>query len=135
MSAIDYFKLRLEATVSPMDTINALNNRPEEVLVIDVRNGPPSLLKQKIKGAILIPQTEIAHRINELPKDKEIIIYCWDTWCSLAVKSAIPLLEAGLRAKEMYGGISAWNTLNLPTEPLEAIIDNVTQTEPLGCEC
>ncbi|MDP2752036.1 MAG: rhodanese-like domain-containing protein [Rhodocyclaceae bacterium] len=135
MSAIDYFKLRLEATYSPMDTIKALKDRPEEVYVVDVRNGPPNLLKEKIKGAVLIPQAEISHRINELPKDREIILYCWDTWCSLAVKSAVPLLEAGLSVKELYGGISAWNILQLPTEPIEDAINTATQSETSRCEC
>jgi len=118
MDALEYFKGIMEANVSPVDVMGMLKERPSEVCVVDVRNGPPELLKRKVKGAIVIPQAEIGKRLGELPKEKEIIVYCWETWCRLAVKAAIVLLENGYRAKEMYGGIAAWNTLKLPTEPV-----------------
>jgi hypothetical protein len=34
--------------------------------------------------------------------------------CSLATSSALVLLEPGYRAKELYGGIEAWETLRMP---------------------
>jgi rhodanese-related sulfurtransferase len=116
MSALDYFKARLEATVSPMDVKQMQASQPDSFLLIDVRIGPKPC---KAKGAIEIPQTEIVARMAELPKDKLLVLYCWDTWCSLAVKAAVPLLEAGFHVKEMYGGIAAWTTLDLPTEPAD----------------
>jgi rhodanese-related sulfurtransferase len=53
----------------------------------------------------------------ELPRDRLLVLYCWETTCSLAVKAAVPLLEAGFTVKEMYGGIAAWETMGFPTEP------------------
>ncbi|ELZ78179.1 rhodanese domain-containing protein [Haloferax larsenii JCM 13917] len=90
-----------------------------DVTLVDVRVGPPSLLEEHIPGSIHIPQSDIEARADELPDDSLIVLYCWDTWCSLAIKSAIPLLERGYDVKELYGGIAAWNTLELPTEPVE----------------
>jgi rhodanese-related sulfurtransferase len=116
MSALDYFKMRLEATVSPMDVSRLQELQPDSFVLVDVRIGPKPC---RAKGAIEIPQTEIVDRMAELPKDKLLVLYCWETWCSLAVKAAVPLLEAGFSVKEMYGGIAAWETLGLPTEPAE----------------
>ena len=117
MSALDYFKMRLEATVSPMDVKMMRASQPDSFVLIDVRIGPKPC---KAKGAIEIPQTEILARMTELPKDKLLVLYCWETWCSLAVKAAVPLLEAGFTVKEMYGGIAAWEAMGFPTEPAEA---------------
>ena len=116
MSALDYFRAGIEATVSPMDVVRMQEAQSDSFVLIDVRIGPKPF---KAKGAIEIPQGDIVSRIAELPKDKLLVVYCWETWCSLAVKAAIPLLEAGFNVKEMYGGIAAWTTLGLPTEPAE----------------
>ena len=37
MSALDYFKARLEATVTPMDVIRMQESQPDSFLLIDVR--------------------------------------------------------------------------------------------------
>ena len=46
-----------------------------EVVVIDVRT-EASFNLSHIRGAKLIPHTEIAKRANELPRDKLIVTYC-----------------------------------------------------------
>jgi len=91
--------------------------RPDSFVLIDVRIGPKPC---RAEGAIEIPQPEIVARMAELPKDKLLVLYCWETWCSLAVKAAVPLLEAGFNVKEMCGGIAAWEAMGFPTEPAGA---------------
>jgi len=46
-----------------------------EAVVIDVRT-EASYKVSHIRGAKLIPHTEIAKRANELPRDKMIVTYC-----------------------------------------------------------
>jgi predicted sulfurtransferase len=46
-----------------------------EAIVVDVRNDA-AYRQARIKGAILIPVSEIASRLNELPRDKMIVTYC-----------------------------------------------------------
>lgn len=120
MTVLEYFKARLEATKSPMDIMNLLKAEPESICIIDVRNGPAPLLKERIKGALQIPQSIILEKTAELPKDKLLVLYCWDTWCSLAAKSAVPLLEQGFTVCELYGGLKAWDRLRFPVEPVDA---------------
>jgi rhodanese-related sulfurtransferase len=50
-------------------------NTPVDVLILDVRNQDEANAGM-IKGAMLIPDEELAARIGELPKDKRIIAHC-----------------------------------------------------------
>lgn len=130
MNRLDFFKARLEANMSPMEYVRSVKENPHQYLLLDVRVGPPDIKKDKIEGAVEIPLDQLEERLAELPKDKEIIAYCWDTWCTLAAKAAIILLENGYGAKEMHGGIAAWKTLGLSVSPA----DNGFGT-PQSCEC
>ncbi|MEL7288003.1 MAG: FAD-dependent oxidoreductase, partial [Pseudomonadota bacterium] len=62
-----------DATAIHFDEIDNLS---ENQLLLDVRN--PGELKSVgfIEGAINIPVDQLRQRMNELPKDKEIVIYC-----------------------------------------------------------
>jgi 3-mercaptopyruvate sulfurtransferase SseA len=44
-------------------------------IVVDVRT-PESFKSGHIRGAINIPEPEIARRKDELPRDKKIVLYC-----------------------------------------------------------
>jgi rhodanese-related sulfurtransferase len=120
--------LRLVASrflISPRELTARIAHDPASVLVIDVRIGPRPT---RIPGAIDLPQPEISARLEELPKDRLLVLYCWETWCSLATKAAIPLLEPGSPSENCSGGIAAWNALHLPTEATDG-------AKPIACEC
>ncbi|MBT2646696.1 rhodanese-like domain-containing protein [Bacillus sp. ISL-34] len=114
MNALDYFNARLQATISPMDYLRSKQMDPEKYFLIDVRNGPIHLRSLTIKDANVIPEQELQNRLNEIPKEKEIIVYCWDVWCNTAAKVAKVLLERGYNVKELTGGIAAWQEMNFP---------------------
>lgn len=118
MNKLDFFKARIEATISPMDFIQANKANPDSMVLIDVRNAPAHLKEKAIVGALQIPQVEISSHLSEIPKDKIIVVYCWDVWCNLAAKAAVTLLENGFNVLELSGGIAAWNILKLPTQSL-----------------
>ena len=120
ISTLDYFKAKQEATISPVGLVAMQKLAPDSLLIVDVRIGP---VPYRIPGAMIIPEPEIISRMNELPKDKLLVLYCWETWCSLATKAAIPLLEAGFRVKELFGGIAAWQALGKPLEKGEETIN------------
>ena len=48
---------------------------PADVVILDVRNTDEANAGM-IKGAILIPDEELAARMGELPKDKRIVAHC-----------------------------------------------------------
>ena len=86
-------------------------------ICLDVRT-PEEYIQGHVKGAILIPVTEISERILELPKDKPIIAYCDGSSCSRSGKAAMILTENGFL--EVYnmvgGGIFEWQEKNYPYE-------------------
>ena len=130
MNALDYFNARLEATISPMDFLKSTQMDPEKYFLIDVRNGPSHVRSLTIKDANVIPEQELSNRLNEIPKDKEIIIYCWDVWCNTAAKVAKFLLEKDYKVKELTGGIAAWQQMSFP-------VSEITQEGklPENCGC
>jgi 3-mercaptopyruvate sulfurtransferase SseA len=58
-------------TVSELKELLANN----EAVVIDVRN-EASYNMGHIRGAKLIPEAEVANRVDELPKNKLVVTYC-----------------------------------------------------------
>ena len=65
--------LRGDVKTTTWDRLPALDRG--EVLFLDVRN-PPELLQGAIEGAVNIPLGQLRARIDELPKDKPILVYC-----------------------------------------------------------
>ncbi|MGY4690960.1 rhodanese-like domain-containing protein [Salibacterium sp. K-3] len=134
MNRLDYFKARLEANMSPMEYRNVKKEHPGNYVLVDVRVGPAAVRKEIVEGAVVIPLNELQDRMPELPRDKTIVVYCWDTWCTLASKAAVLLLENGFDAKELYGGLAAWKTLDFRTSGLsEAASSN--EGSGVDCEC
>jgi len=64
--------LRKEARICHVPDV--VNPRPNQVL-LDVRT-KPEVQQAVIPGALHIPLDELRSRIGELPKDKEVLVYC-----------------------------------------------------------
>lgn len=120
MNRLDYFKARLDATISPVHLRQALDSRAAHICAVDVRNGPASVIKDRIPGALQMPLSVMLERLDRLPRNRELVLYCWDTWCTLAAEAAVLLLERGFVVREMYGGMAAWKALRFPTEHADA---------------
>ncbi|HIF9273145.1 FAD-dependent oxidoreductase [Photobacterium damselae] len=85
---------------------NELGQLTENQILLDVRN--PGELKNMgfIKGAINIPLDQLRHRMNELPKEKEIIIYC-----AVGLRGNVAyrqLINNGYKARNLMGGYRTW---------------------------
>ena len=79
------------------------NEQP--LLILDVRQ-PDEFRAGHIAGAKLIPLSELGARINELPKDKEILCVCSSGARSSA--AARQLSSAGFNVLNMRGGMMGW---------------------------
>jgi rhodanese-related sulfurtransferase len=62
-------------SISADEFTKLARNMPADVLILDVRNADEANAGM-IKGAVLIPDEELAARMGELPKDKRIIAHC-----------------------------------------------------------
>ncbi len=69
----------------------------------------------RIPGATLIPMGEVVQRMQEIPKDRPVIIHCATGQRSAKVTDA--LRQAGYeRVYNMAGGIVAWANEQFPVE-------------------
>jgi len=110
-----YFATKMEAEWGPYDLNHALSERPNDVVILDTR-APDAFKDEHIPGAINIPTDQLESRLSELPKNKEIVPYCWTIVCHLATRAALLLAQNGFRVHELAGGIAMWKEYELPVE-------------------
>ncbi|MBF6166916.1 metalloregulator ArsR/SmtB family transcription factor [Streptomyces gardneri] len=86
-----------------------------EVIVLDVRP-TPEYEAGHIPGAVSIPVEQLAERIEELPGDTEIVVYCRGEYCVLAYDAVRQLNNHGRRAIRLHDGMLEWRLAELPVE-------------------
>ncbi len=89
------------------DEVEHLN---ENQILLDVRNPAELINVGYIKGAINIPVDQLRQRLNELPKDKEIIIYC-----QVGLRGNVAyrqLVNNGFKARNLIGGYRTYSFAN-----------------------
>ena len=86
----------------------------ERPFLLDVRN-PEEFALVKLPGATLVPLPELSLRLEEVPQDREIVVYCHHGIRSL--QGAAILGRAGRNAVSLRGGIDAWAQLIDPALP------------------
>jgi hydroxyacylglutathione hydrolase len=85
---------------------------PIPFLVLDVRT-PEEYAEGHIQGAKLIPVQVLAKHLAEVPKDKQVYVYCHSGRRS--ANAAKLLAEHGFtRIENMQGGITAWKDAGFP---------------------
>ena len=98
-------------------TLNELMTRLHEpgLVILDVR---PALeyTQGHIAGARSIPIDELQHRLQELPKNQEIVAYCRGAYCVFADEAVELLTTHGYQARRMGQGYPDWQLAHLPTE-------------------
>jgi len=89
--------------------------RAGTVVVVDVRPRG-EYAAGHIAGAISIPHDEVARRLGELPRGKEVVAYCRGPYCVFA-DEAVKTLQANRRkALRLEGGFPEWRTAGRATE-------------------
>ncbi|WP_327312657.1 ArsR/SmtB family transcription factor [Streptomyces sp. NBC_01235] len=83
------------------------------VVVLDVRP-VEEYLAGHIPGAVSIPVQELAGRINELPEDAEVVVYCRGEYCVLAYDAVRLLTDRGRRAIRLNDGMLEWRLAEMP---------------------
>ncbi|WP_437045128.1 ArsR/SmtB family transcription factor [Streptomyces sp. enrichment culture] len=86
-----------------------------DVVVLDVRP-VEEYQAGHIPGALSIPVDELAGRINELPEDLEIVVYCRGEYCVLAYDAVRLLTDRGRRAIRLNDGMLEWRLSELPVD-------------------
>ncbi len=81
--------------------------RAGDVTLIDVRPDD-EFAAGHIPGALSVPVAELADRLREIPKRKEIVAYCRGPYCVMAVTAVELLRRRGYRARRLIESITSW---------------------------
>jgi rhodanese-related sulfurtransferase/biotin operon repressor len=84
------------------------------VTVLDVRP-PEEFAAGHIPGAVNIPVHELAKRLGELPRRKEIVAYCRGPYCLMSYDAVQLLRRKGRKARRLADGLPEWRIAGLPT--------------------
>ena len=87
--------------------------RGGEVTVLDVR--PRDEYEAgHVAGALSVPVAELAHRLRELPKSREVIAYCRGPYCVYSLEAVTLLRKRGYEARRAEEGFPDWRAEGLP---------------------
>jgi hydroxyacylglutathione hydrolase len=81
-------------------------------MIVDVRKTAEIDESGAIPGAVHIPVERVAERVQELPKDRDLVFYCGGG--GRASRAAQAAWDAGFRAVS-YCGLRDWKKRGLPT--------------------
>jgi adenylyltransferase/sulfurtransferase len=84
--------------------------------VLDVRNASEAAIVRFAFADALIPHTEVAARLAEIPKDREILVHC--KLGGRSSQAAAVLAQAGYRVVNLEGGIVGWAKQVDPSMPV-----------------
>ena len=72
----DYFARKLHATKERSAVVKAIEHGPFEFVLLDTR-GRDAFAFGHITGAWCAPLDELDSLISRLPRDRELVTYCW----------------------------------------------------------
>lgn len=104
--------------------VEEILEKSDGILLLDVRNRDEVEQTSLIPGAINIPLPEVRGKLDDLPKDKEIIVYC-----QVGIRGYIAhriLSQRGFKSRNLAGGYRTWRDMTgkpLPLMPKKKLKD------------
>ncbi len=95
------------ARTTPEEVARRLSEEPESLLLLDVREDEERVTAA-IQPSIHIPMYEVPERLAEIPRDREVIVYCHHGSRSEVVAGFLEG-EGYARVTNLSGGIDAWS--------------------------
>jgi membrane protein DedA with SNARE-associated domain/rhodanese-related sulfurtransferase len=109
----------MEARLEPEELKRWLD-AGEPVYIVDLRH-PLELLPDPftLPGALLFSPDTLAERHHEIPRDRDIVLFCACPSEATAAKTALTLHKLGIeRVRPLRGGYDEWKRLGFPVDPL-----------------
>jgi membrane protein DedA with SNARE-associated domain/rhodanese-related sulfurtransferase len=91
-------------------------------LIVDVRSQSARALDpRRIPGALHMPLDEVSAHVRELPRDRDIVVYCTCPNEASAARVAKLLIKQGfVRVRPLHGGLDAWIAAGYAVDTLPA---------------
>jgi membrane protein DedA with SNARE-associated domain/rhodanese-related sulfurtransferase len=116
-----------------VDELYGLIDAGDAPLVVDVRTPTARAMQpRRIPGAVHVTLQDFDEHVRDLPRDREIILYCTCPNEASAAQIAKMLLDSGFkRVRPLLGGLDAWIAAGHPVEPLAVELERMV-TEVLA---
>lgn len=102
----------VQALAKEITPAQASQYQKDGAFILDVRE-PAEWNAGHISGAVLVPLGDLPSRLNEVPKEKEIVVVCRSGNRSATGRDI--LLKAGFpKVTSMRGGMNQWTASGLP---------------------
>ncbi len=101
-------------------------------LIVDVRSQTArSLDPRRIPGALHVPVQDIEQQVRQLPRDREIVLYCTCPNEASAAKVARLLMSYGFkRVRPLNGGLDAWVAAGYAVETFPEVKVDIILSNP-----
>jgi rhodanese-related sulfurtransferase len=99
----------------PVEIARRLREAPDGLLLVDVRE-PTERQFASIAPSVHIPMQQIPSRVAQLPRDREIVVFC-HTGVRSAMVAAYLEHQGFPRVANLTGGIDAWSRSVDPRVP------------------
>ena len=103
--------------VSEIDSVGLMDriSAGEDIYLVDIRT-PAEIVQAAIPNAVYIPMHLLPLRMNELPRDKDVVLYCRSG--ARSYHACQYLAQQGFdKAINLRGGIIAWARHGFEIEP------------------
>ena len=93
----------------------------EQIYIVDLRH-PLELLPDPftLPGALHISPEELATKVTEIPRDRDVVLYCTCPNEATAAKTAMTLHKLGIeRVRPLRGGYDEWKRLGFPLDAIQ----------------
>ncbi len=84
----------------------------QRVLVVDVRPAE-EFASGHLPGALSLPESELEHRLMDLPRGRPVIAFCRGPYCRLADRAVSILKKAGFEALRCADGVVEWRAAGM----------------------
>ena len=111
------------ARLEPEELKNWIDSN-EPVYVVDLRD-PKELLAEPftLPGALHFAPDDLAARHLEIPRDRDVVLYCSCPSEATAAKTALTLFRLGIeRVRPLRGGYDEWKRLGFPLDSVAPAI-------------
>ncbi len=98
--------------VDPKEAYQMIKKDRKNIFILDVRTPQEVKTDGKIPNSVLIPLHQLKDKINQIPKDKKILVYCRSG--NRSITAARILSSLGYKVYNLNGGINAWKAEGLP---------------------
>lgn len=117
-----FMKKLVDARLEPAELKRQLD-AGEAVFIVDLRH-PLELLPDPfvLPGALHFSPEALAARIHEIPRDRDVVLYCTCPSEATAAKTAMTLHRLGIeRVRPLRGGFDEWKRLGYPMDAVQPV--------------